>query len=572
MTTATLQRATKLMHQGELDLAEAELRKVLDAEPDCCLAWYNLGQLLHHARHDARAATRCYLNVRRIEPGYALAYAGLGEVSQELAWPQRAIGYFGWATRLDPRLSAPQLKRLMLKRSVCDWKTWDDDVNQFRRLIDDCLASPRPDLRLPPFYLNLFPVEPSVHLEVARRYAAALSQRMQPIIERNGTADTPRIEVRSDARLRIGYVSPDFREHAVGRLIRTLFRHHDPDRFEVSVYSLVDVHDPVRHDIESHCHRFRDISQLSPAAAARQIRADGIDVLVDLAGYTTHSRPEIFLLQPAPVQVQYLGYPGTLGSEYVPWMIADETVVPAELVRHCSEQVVNLPTCFAMPERDPDTALTDARRGTGGIRLREQHGLPPDAFVFCCFNDPSKIDPSTFDVWMNVLEEVPDSVLWLYAGHELCRDNLRREARARGIDPARLVFAEWVPNEQHRKRLPLADLALDTFLYNGGATTIEALAAEVPVLTLPGASFVSRMTASLCRAASLPELVSETADEYRRTAIALATDRSRLSSLRDRLQLPDTPLFDAPARVREFGDMLCSLHERAAKPPSVARP
>jgi predicted O-linked N-acetylglucosamine transferase (SPINDLY family) len=321
--------------------------------------------------------------------------------------------------------------------------------------------------------------------------------------------------------------------------LRDFFGRHDRERFEIHAYSLVDLEDDLTREIRSDCDHFTVVAYESPAAIARRIRADGIDILVDLAGATTFAKPEILAARPAPVQVLYLGYPVSSGASFIDYLVADSQLIPEDAEADYSETVIRLPSHFlaaGWPRPDADFK-------------RSCSGLPPTGPVLACFNAHYKIDPTVFDSWMRILLRVPDAVLWLGEEPGPSTRNLRKQAERRDVDPARLVFAPRVPLEDFIGRFSLCDLFLDTFSYSAGATGMCCLLGGAPLLTRPGATFASRMGASLCAAAGLSELIAASTEDYENLAVDLISDQQRLSSLRQRLEEARTtaPLFDAPA-------------------------
>lgn len=327
-----------------------------------------------------------------------------------------------------------------------------------------------------------------------------------------------------------------------------LFGLHDRARFEVYGYSLQPGDgSAVRAEIERGCDVFRDVSAMSDRDAAQLIHSDGIDILVDLAGYTRFARPEIMALRPAPVQVAYQGFPGTMGAEFIQYAIVDRFVCPPGAERFWSERLVYLPQTYYIAGSDEAAAAT--------CRSRAEAGLPEAPFVFCCFNAPYKIEPRIFEVWMRLLRALPEAVLWLMAGDsEAVATNLKREAEARGVSSDRLIFAPFLPRERHLARLRFADLFLDTVTYNAHTTAADALWMGVPVLTCPGRSLVARVCGSLLHALDLPELVVQNLDEYETCAAHLATDPSAHAKLCARLsvKVPTATFFDSARRAREL--------------------
>ena len=353
----------------------------------------------------------------------------------------------------------------------------------------------------------------------------------------------PRGSRRARGRIRIAYLSADFRQHPSSTLLAHLFETHDRTRFEVTGLSFgPDTGDPLRRRLERAFDHFIDVRKRGDAEIAALIRDRGIDIAVDLMGYTNGARPGVLLRRPAPVQVGYLGYPGTSGGAALDYLLADAHAIPPGEDAHYAERVVRLPDTYV--PHDPTQAI-------GASPTRADAGLPDGAFVFCCFNPNSKITPATFDVWMRLLARVGGAVLWLLESNAVAQRNLQREAAARGVDPARLVFAARVAPDVHLARHRLADLFVDTHPFNGHATAVDALWAGLPVLTFPGSTMAGRTATGLLHAAGLPEQVARDRAEFESRALALARTPGALLKLREKLarQLETCPLFDA-ARYR----------------------
>jgi protein O-GlcNAc transferase len=348
-------------------------------------------------------------------------------------------------------------------------------------------------------------------------------------------------------RLRVGYLSGDFRDHALAYLMTGVFEQHDRGRFEIFALSLrAPDPSPYGARIAQAVGRFIDLSALGNAQAAAHIRSLEIDILVDLVGYTQGARSPILAHRPAPIQVNYLGFPATLAAPYIDYLIADEYLIPQALREHYSEQIVYLPECFQ--------ANDDRRALPAEPPSRAALGLPDDALVLCCFNNSYKLTPTFFSVWMRLLHAHPHAVLWLVGGSERVQQNLRREAQQRGIAPERLHFAPWAPYEQHLARLPAADLFLDTLPFNGGTTVSDALWAGLPVLSVSGEALAARMGGSLLRAIGLPELIARDLAHYEQLAGQLLADPARLAALRSRLleQRRLSPLFNTARFTRHL--------------------
>lgn len=360
----------------------------------------------------------------------------------------------------------------------------------------------------------------------------------------------------ANPRIRVGYVSADFHNHATAWLTAAVFESHDRSQFETYAFSThVVAEDEMRARLRRGFDHFVDVANLDEGDAAQAIRNHQIDILIDLKGYTANGRMGIFAARPAPVQAQWLGYPGTLGAEYIDYVIADSLVVPPGDERHFSEAVVRLPHSY-----QPN----DPTRRIGPTPTRAQAGLPHEGMVFCCFNAAHKLTPPMFDIWMRLLSGVEGSVLWLLHDNDAARDNLRREAAARGVDPDRLVFAPRLGQADHLGRLRLADLVVDTLPYGAHTTASDALWAGVPVLTCRGEAFPGRVGASVLTAAGLPDLITESLGDYEALALALAGDPKRLAGLRARLAESGatSALFDAARFTRHLESALTTMHRR----------
>ncbi len=364
-----------------------------------------------------------------------------------------------------------------------------------------------------------------------------------------------------DARIRIAYVSSDLGDHPVGRLLCSLIEHHDRAQFEVIGVALgTDPHsNPEAARLRAAFESYHEAGRLDDASVAALLRESGVDIAIDLNGYTSGGRPAIFAHRAAPVQVNYLGYAGTLGAAYIDYLIADEVVIPHGAEQWYAEKVVRLPHCY-LP--------SDNRRALADPPTRAQVGLPEQGLVWCAFTNNYKISPSVFDVWMRLLTAVPGSVLWLRAGHPVAAENLRQEARARGVEPDRLVFAPPLPGmAEHLARQRLADLYLDTLPYNAHSTTCDALWAGLPVLTCAGRSFASRVAASALTAVGLPELITSSLAEYERRALELTQEPGRLQALRAHLerQQSTSPLFDCARYARHLESAYTRMHQRRVR-------
>ena len=363
----------------------------------------------------------------------------------------------------------------------------------------------------------------------------------------------------SHERIRLAYVSPDFREHPVGHLMAGVFERHDKSRFETIAISLgPDDQGRLRARMQKAFEHFIDVREMGSQQVAQMMRDMEVDIAIDLGGYTSDTRTDIFAFRPAPVQVNYLGYPGTMGTSHFDYILADHHTIPPQHEPFYNEKVARLPDTY-LPT-DSSVAISEH------TPTRAECGLPESGVVFCSFSHDYKISPPVFDVWMRLLVQIPGSVLWLVSRGETTQGNLRKEAQARGVSPERLVFAQRVPLvEDHLARYRQADLFLDTYPYNAHTTAADALMSGLPVLTLMGNSFPSRVAGSLLHAIGLPELVTQTLADYESLALQLARDPARLADTKARLAAnrQTHALFDTARFCRNLEDTLERLHDAA---------
>ena len=353
--------------------------------------------------------------------------------------------------------------------------------------------------------------------------------------------------------LTIGYLSGDFRDHAVAHNMVNLFRLHDRRTFKVNAYSFgPDDQSYYRRRIANDADRFVDLRQMSDYESAKIIHDDGVDILIELMGHTRDNRLGVCAYKPAPIQISWLGYPGTTGADFIDYLIADRIVIPPNEQEFFSEKIIYLDNCYMIADR--------AEIGPRPSRQSQQ--LPDKAIVFCSFNSAYKIEAVMFAVWMEILKAVPESVLWLRHGNDVMVRNLRQEAKRHGVAPDRLIFAGKVESKaDHLARLQLADLALDTRIYNGHTTSLDALWAGVPLLAVKGQHFPSRVSTSNLIAIGLPEMVCASLDDYRNRAVDLARNPLKLSDLRQKLAANrlNRPLFDTEATVSNLEKLLLEL-------------
>lgn len=563
-------RGVLLLSLGHPELAVANNRTLTEKQPFSFDAQFCLGQSLL-ALKDYKAAANALGRAVSLSPdnvrgllhaGFALAQcerfgeaqafldrAVLRDPAQVLEYRRSIFGndLEDGSARLDARTLF--LLRHYDAIEACNWRERDHFLERFSALIRHPEGAPL-DERALAFRAMALGLDPALQLSLARQIAARFlhtAEQIAPWSLAQRAAFRPEPPAgRKRGRLRIAYLSGDFRRHATAYLMSRLPALHDRERFEVFLYSTgPDDGSEIRASIIAGADCFRDVRHLSDAALAQAIAADEVDILVDLAGYTQYSRPVVLALRAAPLQVSYLVYLQTSGAPWIDYALLDRQVLKPGMRAFWSEKIAFLPhTLYICNDRSVDS---------GGAASRADEGLPEDAFVFCCLNAPWKIDPETFACWVRILERVPRAVLWVYADKDAAEINLREAFRNAGVGDHRIIFARNVSHEQHLARFRHADVFLDTFVCNAHTTAIEALAAGVPVVTLPGESVVARVGSSLLAAHGLEMLVARTVGDYIETACRLAQAPECLLAVKSRVQnFAASRLFATAARVQEI--------------------
>ncbi len=522
--------------------------RALEMNPRFADGHFSRGVILHDLKrfHDAlESFDRALLLGRRDTD----TYRNRAIVMEALGYREEAVASYERAVALDPQARYLRGVCRHARMRICDWSGLETDVAELTAGIE------RGEAVTSPFSCLSLIDSPALHRKAAEIW---VREECSPRVPLPPLARQPRHE-----KIRVAYFSADFRNHAVAALAAELFESHDSSRFELSAFSLgPDLRDELRTRVEAAFDRFLNVGGLCDEQVATLARQLEIDIAVDLGGYTQDARPRIFALRAAPIQVSYLGYLGTMGGDFMDYLIADPVLVPPDCRRHYAEKIAYLPSYQVNDSQRPAPDRTFTRA---------ELGLPANGFVFCCFNASYKITPQTFDSWMRILAAVPGSVLFLLAGNETIRRHLHREAANRGIKPDRLVFGGPLPVGQYLARYRVADLFLDTLPYNAGTTASDALWAGLPLLSCPGESFAARMAASLLTAAGLPELIASNRRDYERLAVELATEPRRLAVLKKRLadNLAQSPLFDTSAVTKNLETLYGRMYERhqAGLPP-----
>ena len=522
--------------------ALASLDQAIAQEPRYVEAHNNRGIALNDMKRfdDALAAFDAAL---KLAPQFASAHYGRAVTLNETKRAGEAVESYARALALDPNAPFLMGKFVHMKMAVCDWRSFDAEVKAL------CERTLKGDKVSPPFQLLAAIDQPLLHRKAAEIYAQdalALQKALAPIAKR------PRRQ-----RIRVAYFSADFHDHATAVLMAELFERHDRARFELSAFSFGPYSDdPMRRRLVRSFDRFLDVRVRSDREVAMLAREREIDIAVDLKGYTGDERHAIFAYRAAPIQASYVGYPGTMGVPFMDYLIADPTLVPESHQMLYAEKIAYLPRSYQ--PNDTKRVVADARF------TREELGLPKTGFVFCCFNNNYKIVPETFGSWMRVLRAVDGSVLWLLEDNTTARENLCREAQARGVDMRRLVFAPRMSLPRHLARHRMADLFLDTLPYNAHTTASDALWTGLPVLTLSGTAFAGRVAASLLNAVDLPEMITATRADFEARAIELATSPDKLAAIKDKLaaKRARAPLFDIARLTKDIEALYASMYAR----------
>lgn len=524
--------------------AEANLRRSLALDPQSADGWYLLG-FLYERQGKLRDAVAPYEKSLALQARAHTAH-NLGLVLDQLGdWPG-AVNMMQRAVQLDPNLLEATAQLAFGKRRLCDWSGLEQLSAHMRRAVD--AGAPG----ITPFSFLAEDVTPAQQLRCARLFARQFAPGARP----------PR-PMRADGNreLRVGFVSSGFNRHATGLLIVELIERLRASPLRtVAFATTAGDGTQLRERLVAAFDEFHEVTLQPPAHIAARIQTAGVDVLIDLDGYCMGSVPQLFALRAAPVQVNWLAYPGSLGAPWYDYLIADRFLIPPGQRAHYDEKIAYLPRCYQP---------TDTTRIVAAAASRAACGLPVDAFIYCCFNNTWKITPPRFASWMRILGAVPNSVLWLLDGPpgSGIAERLRAVARAHGIAAERLVFGAKVEHGEYLARLRRADLFLDTHPYNAHTTASDALYAGCPVLTRPGDTFASRVAGSINAQLGLAELNAKGDDEYERTAVELAQQPTRLDALRNRIADPAIRkrLFDMQAYARDFAELLARIAERARR-------
>jgi predicted O-linked N-acetylglucosamine transferase (SPINDLY family) len=548
-------RGNALLELNHFDEALRNFDQALAIHPDYAKAHNNRGNVLRGLKR-LEDSLESYNRALAIEPNAAGTLFNRGKLLRDLRLLDEAVQDFECGINIDPNYSHARGTLYYAKRSACDWRNYEEETSQIMAELRAGRGCGEP------WHLFSLSASPCEQL----RYAQTWQRENHPVSESPLWTG----ERYDHDRIRVAYVSADFHEHPMAWLMTGLFEQHDRSKFETIAISFgPDNPGPTRDRLVNAFEHFHDVRQESPGEIARLIRDMEVDIAIDRKGYTRDCRTGIFALRPAPIQVNYLAYPGSMGADYIDYIIADRFVIPEHHQQYYSEKVVYLPDSYqandskrVIAERTPERSEVD---------------LPEGAFVFSCFNNNYKITPQMFDIWMRLLAEIEGSVIWFLEANAASSRNMRNEAEKRGIAPDRLVFAKYIDHQDHLARLRLADLFLDTLPFNAHTTASDALWAGLPVLTCLGGTFAGRVGGGLLNAVGLAELVTKSLEEYEARALELARAPDQLSEIRARLGRNRTcfPLFDTDRYRRNLEaafDSMWARHQRGEKPMSFSVP
>ncbi|MGB0523282.1 MAG: tetratricopeptide repeat protein [Flammeovirgaceae bacterium] len=509
------------------------VKKILAIDPNHAEANFQYGVVLSENGRKEDALSH-FKKALELNPESDQYHIYLGRAYQDLDDFQLALTHFQQAKALKPNNFAAIYEYLLLTARLCNWDTRQEDEKMLVEAINQqVILEEKTGGFIPILTLNYFPIPPVLHLKAAKHTAKHLNTQVASIKRSLNF----QFQKQQKDKIRIGYYSPDFRKHAVGTLIQDMFQYHDRDRFEIYAYALILVKDDeIQEKIKAHCDVFTPVSNWSFQKTAKQIHEDQIDILIDLGGYTSYTRTEVMALQPAPIQAQYIGLLDTMGADFIDYAFSDQYCIPPELEPFYSEKILHLPQAFVSSPMKISEKQTQ----------RADWHLPEDAFVFCCFNASYKFDPTSFDAWMEILRQVPNSVFWTAQPNSSVQENLLKEVTKRGISTDRIIYCDKVPLDAHLERTRHADLFLDTFNFNGGAVTVGTLQAGLPILTLSKNTYASRIGGSILSKIGLDELITHSVADYITKAVNLSQNPSRLQQLKQQLDhgLKASKLFD----------------------------
>ena len=499
--------------------------KAIKLNPKNFAAYNNLGSTYKEINQNENAINNFNI-AKKINPDYYIAYNNLGNHFQEIKLYEDAIKNYKKVVELKPDFKFAIGKLMHAKMRISYWHEYEEHldnlINSFKK--KNKTITPFP-------FLSLID-NPEYHKTNAEIYSK--EQFIGPKKEQLER------KIIKNEKIKLGYFSPDFRDHPILHLTREIFQFHNKSKFEIYAFSFGPKEEYENlEEVKGFFTKFIDIRSMSDQEVANLSQEIGIDIAIDLCGFTAWNRAKIFFFRAAPIQINYLGYPGTMGSEFMDYIIADKTVIPENEKINFSEKVAYLPNCY-----QPNTKIDSLIKKDFS---RTDFNLPEDAFVFCNFNSSYKITPNIFNVWMNILKKTPKSVLWLLKSNNAACENIWKTAEKKGINTNRIIFAERLPHYDHLKRIAHADIFLDTFPYNAHTTASDTIRMGVPIIALMGKSFASRVSSSILNQVNMKELITTNTEDFQNLAIDIATNKNKLKKIKDDLKnsLSNSSLFDS---------------------------
>lgn len=569
-----------LKEQGKADQALAHYQEAIAISPNFADAYSNMGNTYKETGRNSEAVN-CYKKAIQINPRFADAYCNLASLYRDSGDLKLSIENYRKALELKPNFADATANLFNALAYVCDWTNYEENFAKLAQLTQSqLLLQSKHVCQLPsvqPFHSLAYPMSLEEMQQIARRYSSKITLNSS-LVERLATFN----QKPPQWKMKIGYVSSDFGNHPLSHLMQSVFGLHNADKYEVFCYALTPSDQSSwRSRIEEECTHFFDISEMHFGDAVGLIRSHRLQILVNLNGYTKGARNEIFALRPAPIQVSFMGFCGTMGAPFMHYIIGDETVIPRQLRKYYDEKVISMPHSYFVNDHRQSSRFVIgqnelAQGDSGEVRVeparRAQYGLSEDSFVFCNFNQLFKITPELFDTWVRILKRVPNSVLWLLRFPGVAEENIMREARKRGLRYDQIVFSDVVPKDEHLRRCVLADLCLDTIAYNSHTTACDLLWAATPIVTCPGDKMASRVCSSLLKACGLEELVVSSLAEYEEMACTLATDTNKLYEMRRHLESvrDNCAAFDTARWVRNVEKAYDTIWEMNEKGISAA--
>ena len=540
-TDALNNLATCFANLKKYDQAISYFEKILKINKNNSVVYNNLGNIYKELNQHKKSIEN-YNKALEINPNYHLTYLNLGDTLIELKDYNGALINYKNLIKLSPKHHFIEGKILHTNMQICNWENYVNDLKNLFQSLE------KHEKIIDPFSI----VSLTEKADHQKRASEIFSNYKFPTQSENKINSD-----KNNLKTRLGYFSPDFCDHPVLHLIFDVFKNHNKNKFEIFAFSFGPrKKDEMTKQVKKYFNKFININDKSDEEVAMLSRKMGIDIAIDLCGFTNFNRAGIFSQRAAPLQVNFLGYPGTMGSTFIDYLIADRIVIPEDQKLNYSENIAYLPNCY-----QPNMAVKNISKTK---ITRNEEGLPVDAFVFCNFNSNYKITPEIFEVWMNILENVSNSVLWLLETNNESSKNIIKEAKKNNINENRIIFAKHLPNKDHLKRIELADIFLDTFPYSAHTTASDFVRVGIPLITLKGESFASRVAASILNQVNLNELVTENKNEYQKLAISIGKDNEKLKNLKEKLKgsISDSNLFNSVLYTKHLEDLFINLSKK----------